>query len=167
MDADNKMRRSPLFALFLICGISIFTVPLLLSDPIELIYKIILCTIFFVSALISHRKKHQTKYFPVLFAFFISSLVSLFEYVLYSNQSVLYWISASRMDLTVLFKVISTLLVVIPIVLLTKVTEKDLASIYLAKGTLRSGLTIGIILFLFFSATSVWTSSLLYMKPKI
>jgi membrane protease YdiL (CAAX protease family) len=37
-----------------------------------------------------------------------------------------------------------------------------LSSIYLAKGKLRLGVTIGIILFLFFLATSVWTSTLFY-----
>jgi len=66
------------------------------------------------------------------------------------------------MDLTILFKVLSSLIVIIPIVFLTKVTKKDLASIYLRKGKLKLGLTIGIILFLFFLATSVWTSTLLY-----
>jgi hypothetical protein len=61
------------------------------------------------------------------------------------------------MDLFILFKVLSTFLVVIPIVLLTRATGKDMASIYISKGKLRLGLTIGVTLFLIFLATSVMT----------
>jgi hypothetical protein len=132
-----------------------FAVPLLISGQIALIYRIILCTIFIASAAVSQRNKNLVKYSLVFFAFFISSLVSLFEYLLYSNQSLLYWISASRMDLYVLFKVLSALLVVIPIVLLTKVSRQDMPSIYLTKGKLRLGLIVGTALFLFFLATSI------------
>jgi membrane protease YdiL (CAAX protease family) len=66
------------------------------------------------------------------------------------------------MDLFVFFKILSTLLVVIPIVLLTKASKRDLASIYLTKGRFRLGLIIGLVLFLFFLVTSTWTSTLLY-----
>ena len=162
METDKKFRRSALFAFFLTCGISIFTIPLLLPDPIKLIYRIAVCIIFFTSALLIARKTYLAKFLPLVFAFFISSIVTIFEYFLYSNQSLLYWISPSRMDLTILFKVLSSLIVIIPIVILTKVTKKDLGSIYLRKGKLKLGLTIGIILFLFFLGTSVWTSTLLY-----
>jgi membrane protease YdiL (CAAX protease family) len=162
METDKKFRRSTLFAFFLTCGISIFTIPLLLPDPIKLTYRIAVCIIFFTSALLIRRKTYLAKFLPLVFAFFISSIVTIFEYFLYSNQSLLYWISPSRMDLTILFKVLSSLIVIIPIVFLTKVTKKDLGSIYLRKGKLKLGLTIGIILFLFFLATSVWTSTLLY-----
>ncbi len=151
-----------LFGFFLVCGFSVFAVPLLFSDPPNSVYRIILCTIFLVSAVASRRKTNLDKYFSVLLAFFIASLVSLFEYLLYANQSLLTWVSASRMDLFVLFKVLSTLLVVIPIVLLTKSTRQTMASLYLAKGKLKLGLTIGIVLFLFFLATSIWAANLLY-----
>jgi len=162
MGTNKKLGRPKLFALFLTCGISSFTIPLLLSDPFKLIYRIAVCIILLIIALLIRRKTHLTKYLPLLFAFFVSSIVSLFEYLLYSNQSFLFWVSSSRMDLTIVFKVLSSLIVIIPIVLLTKVSKKDFASIYLRKGKLKLGLTIGIILFLFFLATSVWTSILLY-----
>jgi hypothetical protein len=113
------MLRLPLFALFLIFGITIFTIPVLLSDPISLIYRISICTIFSLILVSSYKKTYNKKYTPVLFAFFISCLVSLFDYLLYSNQSLLYWISTSRMELTVLLKILSTLLVITPIILLT------------------------------------------------
>ena len=162
METDKKLRKTTLFALFLTCGISIFTIPLLLPDSIAVIYRIALCAILFTSALLIRRKAHLAKFLPLLYAFFISSIVSVFENSLYLNQSLLYWISPSLMDLTILFKVLSSLLVIIPIVLLTKVMKKDLASIYLKKGKLKLGLTIGIILFLLFLTTSGWTSTLLY-----
>src|SRR5512139_2577158 len=120
MEADDKLRRPLLFALFLVLAISIFGVPLLLSDSIELVYRIIVCVTFAACAIALHRSMNLSKYFPVFLAFFIASLVYLFEHLLFSNQSLLYWVSSSRMDLYVLFKVLSTLLVVVPIMLLTK-----------------------------------------------
>lgn len=156
------LKRSLLFVILLVCAIAIFGFPLLLSDPFELLYRIIICIIFGASAIVAYSNPYLSKYFQVLLAFFVSSLVYTFEYLLYSNQSILYWISASRMDLFVLFKVLSTFLVVIPIVLLTKATGKDMASILISKGNLRLGLSIGLALFLVFLATSVWTGTVLY-----
>jgi hypothetical protein len=66
------------------------------------------------------------------------------------------------MDLFVLFKVLSALLVVIPIILLTKVSGQDMKSLYLTKGKLRIGLIVGVSLFFFFLATSIEASNLLY-----
>jgi membrane protease YdiL (CAAX protease family) len=66
------------------------------------------------------------------------------------------------MDLFVIFKVLSTLFVAIPIIILTKATNRKMKSIYLTKGRLRLGLMIGISLFIFFLATSLWMSTLLY-----
>ena len=156
------MQKLLLFALFLILAISIFGVPLLLSGSIELVYRIIICITFAACALALRRSINLSKYFSVFLAFFISSLVFLFEYLLYSNQSLLYWVSSSRMDLYVLFKVLSTLLVVVPIILLTKASGQHVASIYIARGKLRLGLIVGTVLFLLFLATSVWTGTLLY-----
>lgn len=167
MEFYKKFGRSKLFAFLLICGISIFTVPLVLSNQFKLVYRIAISAIFFTSVLLIRKKTYLAKFLPLFFAFFISSMVSLFEYFLYSNQSLLYWISPSRMDLTILFKVLSSFLVIIPIILLTKVSKNDLTSIYLGKGKLKLGLTIGIILFLFFLATSVWTSILLYQARNL
>jgi membrane protease YdiL (CAAX protease family) len=86
----------------------------------------------------------------------------MFDYLLYSNQPLLYWISDSKMDLYVIFKVLSTLFVVIPTILLIKAIRSDMTSIYFTKGKLRLGLMIGILLFLFFLVTSLWMSKLLY-----
>jgi len=54
------------------------------------------------------------------------------------------------------------MLVVIPIVLLTKASGQSMLSIYLTKGKLRLGLVIGAATFLFFLLTSVPASTLLY-----
>ncbi len=156
------LQRSLLFVLFVVCAVSIFGIPLLLSEPFELVYRIIICVVFGAGSIAGYSKPYLSRYFQVLLAFFVSSLVYTFEYLLYSNQSLLYWVSASRMDLFILFKVLSTLLVVIPIVALTKATGKDMASIFVSRGNLRLGLSIGLMLFLVFLATSVWTGTLLY-----
>jgi uncharacterized protein len=162
METNNRLRKSILFALFLVCGISIFVIPLFVSGLFAFIYRIIVCAVFIAGSVRLRRNVDLARYFPIFFAFFIASFVSLFEYLLYSNQTLLYWISSSRMDLYVLFKVLSALLVVIPIVLLTKASRQDMASLYLTKGKLRLGLIVGIALFLFFFATSIVVSTFLY-----
>ncbi len=162
MEKNPRLSKLKLFALFLVCGISIFVIPLFISGLVESIYRIINFAIFIAGAITLRRNTNLAKYFPVLFAFFIASLVNLFEFLLYSNQSLLFWVSTSRMDLYVLFKVLSALLVVIPVVLLTKASRQDLASLYLTKGRLQLGLIVGIILFLIFLATSIGASTLLY-----
>ncbi len=161
LETKSRVNKAPLFAIFLVCGFSIFAVPLLLG-PLELFYRIIICGVFAVLAMTLRRNKALAKYFPVIFAYFIGSLTILFQVLLYSNPSWLNWISASTMDLEVVFKVVSAFLVIIPIVLLTKVSGHDMASLYLTKGKLRLGLIIGTTTFLIFLATSIWTSTLLY-----
>jgi membrane protease YdiL (CAAX protease family) len=66
------------------------------------------------------------------------------------------------MDQYVYAKVISAVLVVLPIVILIKVSGQRMASLYLSKGNLKLGLTIGISLFVFFLVTSVPAAMLLY-----
>jgi membrane protease YdiL (CAAX protease family) len=66
------------------------------------------------------------------------------------------------MDLYVFFKVLTSLIVVIAIILLSKVSGQSMRSIFLTKGKLRLGLTIGLVTFLVFLVTSVPVSMLLY-----
>jgi len=156
------LKRLRLFAVFLLCGFLIFSVPIFIPRDFGTVPRIILSVSFLIIAVILHRKENPRRYFSTVFAFFVASSVYFFEYFLYLNQSSLSWLSSSRMDLYVYFKILSTLLVVIPIVLLTKASGKDLASIYLTKGKFSLGLIFGLTTFLVFLVTSVQSSTLLY-----
>jgi len=121
-----------------------------LQGDIKTIYLIGNPVLFLVGALLLRRNKHLEKYFPVLFAFFVSSLAnSLNSLGPYSSGP------GTTMESRVFNLLLSTLLVVVTIVLLTKISGSDMASIYLKKGNLRLGLIIGLATFLFFLVTSV------------
>jgi len=156
--------RIGLFGLFLMCGLSIFVPPIFISGDIKTIYKIATPTLFLLSAALLHRNKHLEKYFQVFFAFFIASFVFALEHIVVGGIWLEYkeGILPSTVDGIVYQKLLSTLLVVIPIVLLTKIFGKEMASIYLKKGKLRLGLIIGLTTFLIFLATSVPAATALF-----
>ncbi len=153
--------RLGLFILFLVCGFVIFGLPLILPIGIQIVFRIGIFVIFLVASLLLRWKSMNKRYFFVCFAFFVASLVVFMDYFLYLNWSVLN-IHGSRMDQYVLAKIISTILIVVPIIVLTKVSGQNMASIYLAKGKLKVGLLIGLILFVFFLITSIPAAMLLY-----
>jgi membrane protease YdiL (CAAX protease family) len=139
-------QRIGLFALFLLCGLLIFVAGDLLKNEIQVIFRICLTVTFLLIALWLRKKERIGRYFQVTFAFFIISLVTLLNSLLP--------LPGSSSDPTVkgylLQQILSTLVIVIPIVLLTKVSGNSMGSIYLQKGRLRLGLIIGLVPFLFF-----------------
>jgi len=139
-----------LFILFLMCGVSIFVPIIFMMENIKTIYLISHPVLFLLAAVLIRRNAHLKKYFPVFFAFFVSSLAfSLSSLGPFSSGP------GTTMESRVFNLLLSTLLVVISIVLLTKISGSDMASIYLKKGKFRLGLIIGLATFLFFLVTSV------------
>ena len=139
-------RRIGLFALFLLCGLLVFVADDFLKNEIQVIFRICITAAFLLIALWLRKNEQRSKYFQVTFAFFIISLVTLLNSLLP--------FPGSSSDPTVkghlLHQIFSTLVIVIPIVLLTKLSGNSMDSIYLQKGRLRLGLLIGLVPFLFF-----------------
>ncbi len=152
--------RLGLLILFLICGFLVFGLPLILPVEIQIIFRIGIFVIFLAAALALRWKGVNKRYFLICFAFFIAALVVFADYFLYLNWSALH-IYGTRMDQYVLAKIISTVLIVVPIIVLTKISGQNMPSIYLAKGNLKVGLLIGLILFAFFLITSIPAAILL------
>jgi membrane protease YdiL (CAAX protease family) len=139
-------QRIGLFALFLLCGLLIFVAGDLLKNEIQVIFRICLTVAFLLIALWLRNKERRGRYFQVTFAFFIISLVTLLNSLLPLPGSS----SGPTVKGYLLQQIFSTLVIVIPIVLLTKVSGNSMGSIYLQKGKLRLGLIIGLVPFLFF-----------------
>jgi len=150
------------FFLFLVCGLSIFVPPVFLVGDFRTTYKVGIVISFLLVTILIYRSKHFKEYFPIVSAFSIFSFVSFLDYLIYLNQSLFYWLSSSRMDLYVFFKILTSLIVVAIIILFSKVSGQSMRSIFLTKGKLRLGLTIGLVTFLVFLVTSVPVSVLLY-----
>ena len=151
------MNRLGLFALFLMCGLLIFVAPQLLQREIGVFYQICLAVVFFLSAIWLRSNERLHKYFQVFFAFFVASFALFLQHIVVVPG----W-SSSTIDGIVFSKLLSTLLVVIPIVLLTKISGNDMASIYVKKGKLRLGLIVGLAAFLLFLVTSVQGATVIF-----
>lgn len=162
---DNKTSKNKrvyhfsIFMLFLICGLLVFFINVTFRDLIPqkggTILRIYLMAIFFASAILLRRNKRLSRYWQIFFAFFIVSIaVFLSPYV--SNLG-LYIFSLEKNTLNgfTLYKFLEDSLIILFIIVLTRVSGGDMASIYLKKGNLKLGLIIGLTSFLFLSSLSV------------
>ncbi len=142
----GSRRRIGLFVLFLLCGLLIFVADDFLKNGIRLIFEIGITIVFLLLALWLRTNEQRSKYFQVTFAFFVASLVMLLVGLLpYPGSS-----ANPTARGYLLYQIMSTLVIVIPIILLTKLSGADMGSIYLQKGRLRLGLLVGLVPFLFF-----------------
>ncbi len=142
----DKLYQLKIFILFLTCGLLIFVVPIFIQDIIRIIYFIALHLIFLIISIIVYRNGQQNKFFPVFFAFFIASLVFFLQ---------MPWVSGTTIENIVFNILISTLIIVVPIILLTKISKNDISSLYLQKGKTRLGLIIGLATFSIFLLTAL------------
>jgi len=170
--AEQKDRghRLGLFLLFLICGISLPALSGLLVFPFSLIppgmepvYRIGLFIVFLSSTIFSHRNERFKKYWQVLFAFFVAS----FSIFVDSFIGTFLNLQATTMNVMVLDMLSSTLLIVIPIIVLTRISGARVASIFLKKGNLKLGLIIGLTGFFVFAIVSVQGAKYLFLGQNL
>jgi len=145
LESKDGLYRLGLFALFFVCGLSIFVAPNFIQGGVETIYIIGLTILFLLSAIWLRSNERLREYFQVFFAFVVASFVQFLHHAL----SELGW-SDSTIEGMVFGLLFRTLFVVVPVVLLTKMSGGDMSLIYLKKGKLRLGLIIGLATFLFF-----------------
>ena len=138
-------RRVGLLVLFLLCGLLVFVAPDFLKKETQVIFQICVTVAFLLIALRLRKNEKIGNYFQVTFAFFIVSLVTLLDNLI----SLSGFNSVPTVSGSLLRQFMSTLVIVVPIVLLNKLSGNDMGSIYLQKGRLRLGLIIGLGTFLF------------------
>jgi membrane protease YdiL (CAAX protease family) len=168
MDATNfpaAKSRAAFFLLFLFSGLILFVlfnhIQPVLPAPVDWIGRILLTTVFLAAALWTRRNPRLEKYWRLLFAFFIAALAMTVDLYLPSSAALL---NILRVDLhspagLALDKLDSSLILVLCILLLTKASGADLGSIYLQKGNLARGLTIGLTAFAVAAAGSIPVSA--------
>ena len=151
---SNRLKQFTLFVLFLFCSLAILVFG---SNYFEifptnknLTYNIIVSVVFLVAALLLKLNEPWKKYWHIAFAFFIASVA--FPITLVFNDwtnSVLIWfkVTATSAQGMAIAKLSEMLLIVVPIVVLTKLSGADLGSIYLKHGNLKLGLGLGAIVF--------------------
>jgi membrane protease YdiL (CAAX protease family) len=164
----NRVKRIGLFVVFLICELAIILFGSNYFDVFptnrNLTYNLVLSGICLAAALTLRRSTRWNQYWRVAYAFFVAS-------VAYPSTSLLAdWISRlmSRLALSVgtpqgmaFAKACEVTAVVIPIIVLTKLSGADLGSIFLKRGNLKPGLGIGGLVFVNFA-----TSALLFFAMR-
>lgn len=155
------VRRLGQFILFLICALAIMVFgskyfDLFLTNN-NLGYQASLSALFLVAAVWLKRDERLSKYWQIAYAFFIASFVITTTLLIGDwNLTILGWFNAGvgTSQWQAVNKIYEMLMVVVPIILLTKLSGADLGSIYLKRGNLKWGLGIGALVFFNFAASA-------------
>ncbi len=147
--------RTALFLFFLICGLLVFLVSMTYSpnipDGIEIAVRMGFSAVFLVLALMARRSERFNPYWRVFYAFFVASLALILSWKF--GGSLLEWLNldVSTPQGIAVAKLSETLWLVLPILVLIKLSGAGMGSIYLQKGRLKLGLTFGVIGFVMFA----------------
>jgi len=157
----NRIQRSGLFTLFLLCGMAIFVFGsnyfTVFPTNRNLAYNAVLSTVFLVTAIWLKRNERLANYWQVVFAFFIASFAFLFTSFfgrLSLGNIVLGWfnLTTATSQGIAIAKLYETVMIAIPIIVLTKLSGADLGTIYLQRGNLKWGLGIGMLVLFNFAS---------------
>ncbi len=162
----NWVKRIVLFIVFFICEVAIFILGSNYFDVFatnkNLTFNLVVSAFFLAAALLFKYTKRLSQYWLVAYAFFVAS-VAYPSTLLLDVGKVL-----SRFDLSpntsqglAIGKVIEVIVVVVPIIILTKLSGADMGSIFLKRGNLKLGLGIGGLVFVNFA-----TSALMFYAPR-
>lgn len=164
----NWLQRLGLFILFLVCGFAIFVFGSNYFDIFptnkNLTYNLTISALFLVIALWLKRDKHQNKYWRIAYAFFVASVAFPVTLLLSKwSDVVLGWfnVTIETSQGIAIAKTYEMILIVIPILLLTKLSGADFGSIYLTRGNWKLSLGIGALVFFNFAI-----SALLYFAER-
>jgi membrane protease YdiL (CAAX protease family) len=162
---NNKIKlkkqifRLGLFLLFLIFGLLLFFIfshfrPVF-SKNVDIPARIALVLALLASSLLLRRSERLNRYWPILFAFFTASLAQALDYYLSGWSLSMLGLDATSPAGIAVDKLESTFLIVVPIIVLTKLSGNSMSSIYLQKGNLKQGLIIGLTVFVVVAAVSI------------
>ncbi len=149
--------RAVLFAVFLALGLSIFAVPNFVIGSLKVVYESSLAVALGLAFFATSKARALAGLKPVMFAFFTASVAYSSTYILahpYSLDSTVEGIAYQ--------KVLDTVAVVVPIVVLVLASGVRLDSVMLRRGRLKLGLVVGVATFLVFALSSVQVSALLF-----
>ena len=165
-DISAMWKRIPLFLVLLICSLAVYMFgpdyyPLFITNGNSL-YAAILTGVFLIAAISFKRSGSLKQYWGIAYALFVASAVNLTNdlFAGYNTQFVeLFGITSDINRTYALAKIYNTLLVVVPILVLTLASGADLRSLYLRIGNQHRwwGFGIGaLILFNFFTSVLIF-----------
>lgn len=149
------------FLFFLACGLLVFLVfshyfPLF-ERTTDIIGRIVVGTAFLVAALLARRSERFNKYWLILFAFFTAlTAISIDRYLGLSQ-----WLypalgmAENSPEGSAIDKLESSLLGIVIVLTLTRLSGQGVDSLYIRRGNLQLGLTVGLIAFVVMIATVI------------
>lgn len=163
----DKSRKSALaFLFYLIIGFVVFVVfshirPLF-SWPTDLAGRLFLMTILLLTSLKLKRIESDQCHSKILYAFFTASVALCLDFYLPTSKWLLdaFHLGVDTPIGIALDKFDSSMIIIITILLLTRLSGGNHASLYLKRGDLKQGLNIGIIAFLISVFSSVYVANL-------
>lgn len=168
------IRRLGLFILFLICELAIVLFGSNYFDVFQtnknLVYQASISVVFLVAAMWFKRSERLNRYWQVAFAFFIASFVITTTSLIGSwNTIILNWLNvpADTSQRQAVGKIYETLMVALPILVLTKLSGADLGTIFIKRGDLKMGLGIGGLVFVFLGTASFMFAATRFSSPKL
>jgi membrane protease YdiL (CAAX protease family) len=150
------LKRAGWFLVFFICESAVFIFGSNYFDVFptnhHLTYNLATCAVFLVSALVLKRSERWNRYWLVAFAFFVASLAfpsTLLTIDWINNLMVRFSLTPDTTSGIAVGKVVEVILVVVPILVLTRLSGSDMGSVFLRRGNLKLGLGVGTLVFFF------------------
>ncbi len=159
MSENERLNRAGPFALFLICGLVFFLLSMTFAARIPTAFaltgRISLTAVFLVSALLARRGERFARYREVSYVFFVASFSLLLSWLLGGRILQLLGVTVDTPVGIAVAKLCESALIVAPIIVLIGVSRNDMSLLYLWKGNLRLGLSVGLGTFVIFSGISI------------
>jgi membrane protease YdiL (CAAX protease family) len=159
--STNWTQRLGLFIVFLICELAIVLFGSNYFDVFQtnknLAYQASISVVFLAAAIWLKRSERLNRYWQVAFALFIASFVITTTSLIGSwSTIILNWLNVptDTSQRQAVGKIYEMLMVVVPILVLTKLSGADLKSIFIKRGDLWMGLGIGALVFVFLGTAS-------------
>lgn len=158
-ERKERILRAGLFFLFVIIGLLAFFVfshfrPVFPRN-VDIPARIAFIVSLLLSSLLLRHSERLHKYWLVLYAFFTAGVAQALDYYFSGWSLNLLGLDISTPAGVAVDKLESSFLIVVPIMLLTRISRGSMGSIYLQKGNLRQGLIIGLAVFAVVAAVSV------------
>ena len=161
----NWVKRLVLFVVFFICEVVIY---ILGSNYFDIFptnknttFNLVTSAVFLAAALLFKYSKRWSQYWRVTYAFFVASVAYPITGLTIEWLMKRFAIAPSTTQGLAVGKVVEVILIVVPILLLTKLSGADMGSIFLKRGNLKLGLGIGGLVFVNFT-----TSALMFYAPR-
>jgi amino acid permease len=127
LDQTGRAKCFALFVVFLICSLAVFVFGCNYFDIFptnrNLNYQVLISAVFLISAVWFKRDERLNQYWQIAFAFFIAVFaVTITSLIGNWNTTILGWfnVTVGTSEWTAINKVYETLMVVVPIIVLTK-----------------------------------------------